>query len=55
MKKLQFVKIKCKCGHINLIPVFKTLRIEKTIRCEECGKVIVEPKELIEFWKKRQC
>ena len=44
-KRLRFVKIKCECGHVNLIPVYKTLRIEAELKCERCGKVIVQLKQ----------
>ena len=43
MKKLKFLKIKCKCGYTNLIPAYENTK------CEKCGKVLAEPKELIEF------
>jgi len=26
----------------------------KVTKCEKCGKIIAEPKELTEFWKKHQ-
>jgi phage FluMu protein Com len=47
MKKLQFVKIKCQCGHVNLIPVTEVFHVYENIKCEKCGKVIAEPNELI--------
>jgi hypothetical protein len=40
MKKLQFVKIKCQCGHVTLIPEFKTFRVYETIKHEKFGKII---------------
>jgi len=40
MKKLKFVKIKCQCGYTNLIPAYENTK------CEKCGKVLAEPKEL---------
>ena len=48
MKKLQFVKIKCQCGHTNLVSVFKAFRVHEPIKSERCGNVIVESKELME-------
>jgi len=44
-KRLRFIKIKCQCRHLNLIPVYKTLLIDTKIKCEHCGKVIVEPQQ----------
>jgi len=54
-KELGFIKVKCrKCGHINLVPVVnKRIAIEDVARCEKCGNVIAEPKELIRILKKR--
>jgi len=49
MKKLQFVKIKCQCGHVNLVPVTEVFHVYENIKCEKCGKVIAEPKEVMEF------
>jgi len=43
MKKLQFVKIKGQCGHVNLIPVTEVFHVPENIKCEKCGKVIAEP------------
>jgi len=51
MKKLQFVKIKCQCGYVNLVPVFKTFRVYEPIKCEKCERVIAEPKELVRIKK----
>jgi len=51
MKKLQFVKIKCKCGHVNLVPVTEVFHVYEKVKCEKCGKVIAEPKELIRIKK----
>jgi len=34
MNKLQFVKIKCKCGHLNLILVCEVFRVHEPIRRE---------------------
>ncbi len=45
MKPLKFVKIKCQCGHVNLIPVYEVFRVYEPAKCEKCTKVIVEPKE----------
>ena len=63
-KTLKFVKIKCQCGHVNLIPVTKTFRIYENIKCEKCGKAITEPNRLFStkvnrddkmptYWKKK--
>jgi len=41
MKKLQFVKIKCQCGHVTLIPVYEVFHVYEPIKCEKCGKVVV--------------
>ena len=32
------------------VPMYKPLEVSK---CEKCGEVITESKELIEFWKKQ--
>jgi len=42
MKKLKFVKIKCQCGYVNLIPVFEVFHVYEPIRCEKCGRVVAE-------------
>lgn len=47
MKKSQFVKIKCQCGHTNLVPVYEVFHVYEPIKCEKCGKLKVEQKELI--------
>lgn len=44
MKKLKFVKIKCQCGHTNLVPVFKTFRVLDPIKCEKCRRIIAQTK-----------
>jgi hypothetical protein len=51
MKELQSVKIKCQCGHVNLIPVTEVFHVYENIKCEKYGKVLVEPKELIRIVK----
>ena len=48
MKKLRFVKVKCQCGYTNLIPAYEN------IRCEKCGKIIAEPKELTRLCMRRK-
>jgi len=47
MKPKSVFKIKFQCGHVNLIPVTKTFHVYEKMRCEKCGKVMAEPKELI--------
>ena len=43
MKELKFVKIQCKnCGFLNLIPVYDKLNVEKPIKCQQCGKIIIK-------------
>jgi len=39
-KSLKFVKIKCECGHVNLVPIIKTLHVYEPIKCEKCGKTL---------------
>jgi len=34
-----------------LIPMYKPLETEK---CGKCGKIIAEPKELIDFWETQE-
>jgi len=34
MKKLQFVKIKCQCGHVNFVPVTEVFHVYENIKCE---------------------
>jgi len=46
-KVLKFVKIKCKCGHTNLVPVIEAFHVFETVKCEKCGKDIAESKELV--------
>ncbi len=41
------IKIKCACGYVNLIPSLEVFHVFEPIKCEKCGKVIAEPKELI--------
>jgi ribosomal protein S27E len=51
-KTLKFIRIKCRaCGHLNLIPVIKRFRLYEIIKCEKCGKVIAESKELVRIRK----
>lgn len=45
MKKLQFVKVKCKCGHVNLVPVYEVFHVYEPIRCEKCRKTIAKPEK----------
>ncbi|MFQ5758446.1 MAG: hypothetical protein ACE5IF_02065, partial [Candidatus Bathyarchaeia archaeon] len=40
MKKLQFVKIKCQCGHSNLAPVYEVFHVYEPIRYEKCRRMI---------------
>ena len=47
MKPKSVFKIKFQCGHVNLIPVIEVFHVYENMRCEKCGKVIAEPKELI--------
>jgi len=37
-KTLKFAKIKCKCGHTNLVPVIEAFHVYEPIKCEKCGK-----------------
>ncbi len=39
----QFDKIKCQCGHVNLVPVTEVFYVYENIRCEKCGRIIAEP------------
>ena len=48
MKNLQFVKIKHECGHTNPIPIFEVFHVFEPLKCEKCGKVIAEPKRILE-------
>jgi len=48
-EQVKFVKVKCQCGHVNLVPVTEVFHVYENIKCEKCGRVIVEPKELMEF------
>jgi len=45
MKQKAIFKIKCQCGHVNLIPVTEVFHVYEKIKCEKCGKEIAEPKE----------
>ena len=38
--KSRFIKIKCACGHVNLIPSLEVFHVFDELKCEECGKVI---------------
>lgn len=44
MKKSQFVKIKCQCGHVTLIPVHEVFHVYEPIKCEKCGKLLAHTK-----------
>jgi len=39
MKKLEFVKIKCQCGRVNLIPVTEVFHGFETMKCKNRGKM----------------
>jgi len=45
VKELKFVKIRCEGGHLSLIPKYEVFHVYEPIRCEKCGKAIVEAKE----------
>jgi len=47
-KTLKFAKIKCKCGHVNLVPTVEAFHVFEPVRCEKCGKVIAEPEFSVE-------
>jgi len=49
MKKLQFVKIKCQCGHVNLIPVTEVFHVYENVKREKCGKDITSHKFINNF------
>jgi len=39
----KFVKVKCKyCTHLNLIPTPSKIEFKELVRCEHCGKTIIE-------------
>jgi len=39
MKKLEFVKIKCQCGRVNLIPVTEVFNGFEIMKCKNRGKM----------------
>ncbi len=42
-KPLKFIKVKCHvCQELNLIPAFRTLYLFEHVRCNYCGRVIME-------------
>ena len=44
-KTLRFVKVRCECGHVNLIPVYEAFHVFEPIQCEQCGKTIAKYEE----------
>jgi len=52
MKKLQFVEIKCQCGHTNLVPVIEAFHVFEAIKCDKCGEILAEPEELVRIEKR---
>jgi len=45
---VKFAKIKCRCGHVNLVPIIEGFHVFEPVKCEKCGKVIAEPEFSIE-------
>jgi hypothetical protein len=47
MKEISFGKLTCRCGHVNLIAMDKPWIVDKPIRCENCGRIIVQTEKSV--------
>ena len=52
MREIGFVKVTCRCGHVNMIAAEKPWTVEQPIRCENCGRIIVKKERKSLFEKK---
>jgi len=39
---VELLEVKCRCGHLNVVPVYGKLVVDEPIKCEKCGKEIVK-------------